>query len=284
MADAARRAALGRPDGVLQARTCCSRLIAEGAETSSSSTPPSTCTRRSTRCRERSSGTARSSRRVCSASFRSTVAGPDGDDLRAGRALRRLAGRGRTPPGRRGAASAGGPSGCTRSARHATRPRRRIPTTPRRALNRWLDLAPSVFADVAVLDDPGSALSHWNLHERTPRAAAATQSRWTAGPLRFAHFEGFDPGAAVPAEHPARTASAPAQCRRSPRCASRTAERLREAGWRDHAPARRRRAAAAERHHCSTTGSRTCSPTRRPRARSPATSSPSRAPSGSWTG
>ena len=62
-----------------------------------------------------------------------------------------------------------------------------------RGLTTWADLAPSRFAGVAPLQDPGSAVSGWNLHERSLAGSAADGFTVDGRPLRFAHFEGFDP-------------------------------------------------------------------------------------------
>jgi glycosyltransferase involved in cell wall biosynthesis len=65
-------------------------------------------------------------------------------------------------------------------------------TWPSRELSRWLDFAPSVFGEISVLADLGSAVSYWNLHERRlyrDHGEVVVEGR----PLRFFHFEGFDP-------------------------------------------------------------------------------------------
>ena len=108
----------------------------------------------------------------------------------------------------------------TRSAQHP-------PTAPQhpdhsaRPLNRWLDLAPSVFADVAVLDDPGSALSHWNVHERRLELQGDTvtvDGRVAAvRPLR-----GIRSRAAVPPAPRLRPGAHQREHRRWRPCASRT--------------------------------------------------------------
>jgi glycosyltransferase involved in cell wall biosynthesis len=59
-------------------------------------------------------------------------------------------------------------------------------------LNRWIDIAPPRFPHVAVLDDAGSAVSHWNLHERVLELHG-NEFTVDGRALRFAHFEGFDP-------------------------------------------------------------------------------------------
>jgi hypothetical protein len=119
----------------------------------------------------------------------------------------------------------------TRSARHApvAAPH---PDRSARVLNRWLDLAPSVFADLAVLDDPGSALSYWNAHERDveQHAEAVTVD---GRPLRFVHFEGFDPARPFLLHPHAERVRVSDNAALAALCES-YAARLRDAGWRDH--------------------------------------------------
>ena len=57
---------------------------------------------------------------------------------------------------------------------------------------RWIDLAPGMFADAAILRDPGLNLAYWNLEGRT---ISDDGGRWTVDdrPLRFFHFSGFSP-------------------------------------------------------------------------------------------
>jgi hypothetical protein len=57
---------------------------------------------------------------------------------------------------------------------------------------RWLDLVPIYFEDVALVRDRGCNVAHWNVPER--------DLRWVGGramvgdePCRFFHFSGFDP-------------------------------------------------------------------------------------------
>jgi hypothetical protein len=105
------------------------------------------------------------------------------------------------------------------------------PAEPRRELSRWLELAPGVFEDVAVIDDPGLAASRWNLHERTLSREPGSVTA-DGRPLRFLHFEGFDP------LRPFLLAEGSDRVRTSEHpvlgglCES-YAERLIEAGWRD---------------------------------------------------
>ncbi len=57
---------------------------------------------------------------------------------------------------------------------------------------KWMDLAPGLVSDIAILRDPGLDIAYWNLEGRT-------LARGTAGwqvngqPLGFFHFSGFDP-------------------------------------------------------------------------------------------
>jgi hypothetical protein len=70
---------------------------------------------------------------------------------------------------------------------------------------KWMNLAPGLFADIAILRDPGCNMAYWNLHERTltpaplfvipvgdPRLSpASTPPATTPIPLRFFHFSGI---------------------------------------------------------------------------------------------
>jgi hypothetical protein len=58
---------------------------------------------------------------------------------------------------------------------------------------RWLDLAPGLFADVHIARDPGWNVAYWNLPERVVRSTAhgLTVDGVAA---RFFHFSGFRPG------------------------------------------------------------------------------------------
>jgi glycosyltransferase involved in cell wall biosynthesis len=101
----------------------------------------------------------------------------------------------------------------------------------RRALSRWIDLAPSVFPDIGLLGDPGCAVSYWNLHERR-LGPGGTGLTVDGRPLRFVHFEGFDPSRPFllnADEDRIRTSENPAL---GELCAS-YADRLLNAGWRD---------------------------------------------------
>jgi glycosyltransferase involved in cell wall biosynthesis len=110
-----------------------------------------------------------------------------------------------------------------------------------RALSYWIDLAPSVFDGFAVLGDTGSAVSYWNLHRRHLAHADGVPAV-DGRPLRFMHFEGFDPYRPFllnPRFDRIRTSESPALAEL---CES-YAERLTEAGWRDQ----RRRAEVGRR-------------------------------------
>jgi glycosyltransferase involved in cell wall biosynthesis len=105
-----------------------------------------------------------------------------------------------------------------------------------RALTVWADLAPGRFAGVGTLRDPGSAVSRWNLHEhhlgRGPGGEVTVDGR----PLRFTHFEGFDPlRPYLLGPRPGR--ARPATSEPLAELAGSYARRLIDAGWED---ARRR--------------------------------------------
>lgn len=57
---------------------------------------------------------------------------------------------------------------------------------------RWLDLLPGLFTDVAILRDPGYNLAYWNLAQRP---VSLRDGRWYAADSRlaFVHFSGIDP-------------------------------------------------------------------------------------------
>lgn len=57
---------------------------------------------------------------------------------------------------------------------------------------RWLDLAPSFFAPVCIVRDPGCNVAYWNLGERTVYRQHG-QLLVNGGPCRCIHFSGFDP-------------------------------------------------------------------------------------------
>lgn len=57
---------------------------------------------------------------------------------------------------------------------------------------KWMDLAPGLVSDLAVLRDPGLDIAYWNLEGRTlSRGAGGWQVN--GQPLGFFHFSGFDP-------------------------------------------------------------------------------------------
>lgn len=109
------------------------------------------------------------------------------------------------------------------------------PLHPGRDFVRPRDLAPSVLPDVKLLADRGCAVSYWNLHERRLGGDPGA-STLDGVPLRFMHFEGFDP------ERPFWLSDCGSRVRvpDSPilgRLCESYAARLRAAGWTD---ARRR--------------------------------------------
>ena len=57
---------------------------------------------------------------------------------------------------------------------------------------KWMDLAPGLVSDVAILRDPGLDIAYWNLEGRT-LAHGAQGWRVNGQPLGFFHFSGFDP-------------------------------------------------------------------------------------------
>ncbi len=61
---------------------------------------------------------------------------------------------------------------------------------------KWMNLAPGLFEDVAILRDAGCNMAYWNLHERTLRSTDAglqvDNPNGPAVPLRFFHFSGID--------------------------------------------------------------------------------------------
>lgn len=57
---------------------------------------------------------------------------------------------------------------------------------------RWLDLVPAFFEDVAIVRDPGCNVAYWNLPERRLQLDG-DRVTVTGGPCRFFHFSGFDP-------------------------------------------------------------------------------------------
>lgn len=57
---------------------------------------------------------------------------------------------------------------------------------------RWLDLVPGFFAEVAICRDPGVNVAHSNLHER-PLTVVGECLLAAGQPCRLFHFSGFDP-------------------------------------------------------------------------------------------
>jgi len=58
---------------------------------------------------------------------------------------------------------------------------------------KWCDLVPALFDEVAILKSPGLNVGYWNLPSRP---LSKKDGKWLAGgePLVFFHFSGFDPG------------------------------------------------------------------------------------------
>lgn len=57
---------------------------------------------------------------------------------------------------------------------------------------KWMNLAPGLFEDVAILRDPGLNMAFWNLHERSLAHGAVLSPYADPVPLRFFHFSGID--------------------------------------------------------------------------------------------
>jgi hypothetical protein len=57
----------------------------------------------------------------------------------------------------------------------------------------WIDLAPGLFPNVAILRHPGCNVAYWNIGQRP--IARAADGGWSAAgaPLAFFHYSGFDP-------------------------------------------------------------------------------------------
>lgn len=62
---------------------------------------------------------------------------------------------------------------------------------------KWMNLAPGLFAGVAILRDAGCNVAYWNLQERRLETTGGTNAETylvnEAVPLRFFHFSGIDP-------------------------------------------------------------------------------------------
>jgi len=63
---------------------------------------------------------------------------------------------------------------------------------------RWLDLAPVLFAGTAICRQPGANVAYWNLHERQLTQDAQGRFLVNRQPLIFFHFSGYEP------QHPAQ--------------------------------------------------------------------------------
>ena len=57
---------------------------------------------------------------------------------------------------------------------------------------KWCDMVPALFDDVAILRNPGYNVAYWNMPSRP---LSPVEGKWFAGgePLVFFHFSGFDP-------------------------------------------------------------------------------------------
>jgi hypothetical protein len=60
---------------------------------------------------------------------------------------------------------------------------------------RWVDLAPAFFDDVAIVRDPQYNVATWNLTHRRASGKAPYEIQVNGRPLVFYHFSGFDSGA-----------------------------------------------------------------------------------------
>lgn len=64
---------------------------------------------------------------------------------------------------------------------------------PSLRLNQWLDLAPSRFEGLTVVEDAGLCVSAWNLHQHRLAMRPGGAVTVDGEPLRLVHFDGFDP-------------------------------------------------------------------------------------------
>ncbi len=60
---------------------------------------------------------------------------------------------------------------------------------------RWVDLAPAYFDDIAIVREPEFNVATWNLTHRRATGTAPYEIRINDRPLVFYHFSGFDSGA-----------------------------------------------------------------------------------------
>jgi hypothetical protein len=60
---------------------------------------------------------------------------------------------------------------------------------------RWVDLAPAFFDDIAIIREPQFNVSTWNLTHRRATGRAPYEIEINGKPLVFYHFSGFDSGA-----------------------------------------------------------------------------------------
>jgi len=60
---------------------------------------------------------------------------------------------------------------------------------------RWVDLAPAFFDDIAIVRDPQYNVATWNLTHRRATGSAPYHIQVNGRPLVFYHFSGFDSGA-----------------------------------------------------------------------------------------
>ena len=60
---------------------------------------------------------------------------------------------------------------------------------------RWIDLAPALFDDIAIIRDPQYNVATWNLTHRRATGNAPYEIQINGRPLVFYHFSGFDSGA-----------------------------------------------------------------------------------------
>jgi len=69
---------------------------------------------------------------------------------------------------------------------------------------KWIDLAPGLFAGVSILRHDGYNVAYWNLRQRTVKEASGNFAV-NGQPLRFFHFSGFNPAIpSRPSTHDAR--------------------------------------------------------------------------------